>query len=143
MGSVAATEMLVRGGIDPALLRHHLRRVDPDRTTVRVAPAWFRMLWAKGIVAVCMPWSIYVHPEIMERFERGDRVDSIATLMAHELTHLEQYRRLGLIRHTIRYVGDYLLGRRRGLRHWDAYRAIGLEREARHVAAVITVGSHR
>jgi hypothetical protein len=56
-------------------------------------------------------------------------------LMVHELTHLEQYRRLGAGRHTARYVGDYLRGRVRGRRHWDAYRDIRLEREARDVAA--------
>ena len=143
MDAVAATEMLTAGGIDPARVRHHLRRVDPDRAKVRVAPAWFRRFWGKGIAAVCMPWSIYVQPDIMRRYREGDRVDTIATLIAHELTHLEQYRRLGPVRHGIRYAADYLMGRRRGLRHWDAYRAIGLEREARYVAAVITVESRQ
>ncbi len=141
MKPVPATDMLIAGGIDPARVHHHLRRVDPDRAMVRVAPAWFRRFWGKGIAALCMPWSIYVQPDIMERYWTGDRVNTIATLIAHELTHLEQYRRLGPIRHAVRYSADYLLGRRRGLRHWDAYRAIGLEREARYVAAVITVES--
>ncbi len=108
-----------------------------------MAPAWFRLFWPKGIVAVCMAWAVYVQPEIMDRYVRRDRVDSIGTLIAHELVHLEQWRRLGPIRHSIRYLGDYFVGRLRRLRHWEAYRAIGLEREARYVAAVITAESRR
>jgi hypothetical protein len=143
MASVTAEAMLEVGNIDVVRVRHHLRRVDPARVRVVVAPSWLRFFWPKRISAVCMAWAVYVQPEIMARFERRDRVDSIGTLIAHELVHLEQWRRLGPIRHTVRYVGDYLVGRFRRLRHWEAYRAIGLEREARHVAAVITAESRR
>lgn len=136
-------EMLVAGGIDVARVRHHLRRVDPSKARVRVAPGWFRGFWAKGVSAVCLPWSIYVRPEIGQRYVRSEGLEAIGTLIAHELTHLEQYRRLGAIRHSVRYLGDYVLGRLRRLGHWDAYRAIGLEREARYVAALITRESRR
>lgn len=138
MQSLTAAEMLVAGGLDVDRVRYHLRRVDPSSTNIQIAPSWFRRFWAKGIAAVCMPWAIYVHPEIMDRYTAGEGRNRIATLIAHELTHLEQYRRLGATRHSVRYVSDYLVGRRRGLGHWAAYRAIGLEREARHVAAVVT-----
>lgn len=143
MPSVTAEAMLQTGNIDVARVRHHLRRVEPSRVRVSVAPSWFRLLWPKGIAAMCMAWGVYVTPEIMDRYERRDRVESIGTLIAHELVHLEQWRRLGPIRHTIRYLGDYFVGRLRRLRHWEAYRAIGLEREARYVAAVITAESRR
>lgn len=141
MRSRSAEDLLVAGGIDVARVRHHLQRVDPATAMVRTAPGWFRAFWARGIAAVCLPWGIYVEPELMIRFEAGDGRRQIGTLIAHELTHLEQYRRLGAVRHGIRYVADYVVGRVRGLSHWDAYRAIGLEREARHVAAMITAES--
>lgn len=126
------------GGVDPRVVRRHLRRVEPELARVRVAPGWFRRLWAKGVVAVCMPWAVYVRPDVMARHERGDDPEAIARLIVHELAHLEQYRRLGGVRHVVRYLSDYVVGRRRGLSHWDAYRAIGLEREARYLADMIT-----
>jgi hypothetical protein len=141
MDVITAAEMLHAGGMDVDRVRHHLARVDPAKAKVRVAPGWFMSFWARGVVGVCMPWAIYVRPEVMQRYRNGDGLVSIATLIAHELTHLEQYRRLGPIRHGIRYAADYIIGRFRRLGHWDAYRAIGLEREARYVAALITAES--
>ena len=138
MDRVMADHMLEAGGIDPTLVRRYLGRIDPAQVRVVVAPGWFRRLWAKGTAAVCLPWAIYIQPEIMDRFRRGDGLRQIATLITHELTHLEQYRRLGAIRHGFRYAADYVVGRRRRLGHWGAYRAIGLEREARYVADLIT-----
>lgn len=52
-------------------------------------------------------------------------------LIAHELVHVEQWRRLGVVRFLVQYLGDYLHGRRAGLDHWAAYRALRLEEEAR------------
>ncbi len=52
-------------------------------------------------------------------------------LLRHELTHVEQWRQLGHVRFLRRYVGEYLGGRKAGLRHHDAYLNISLEREAR------------
>ncbi len=59
-------------------------------------------------------------------------------LLAHELVHVEQYRRLGLFRFLARYVREYLSGRRQGLSHLEAYRAISLEKEARERSAGIS-----
>ena len=52
--------------------------------------------------------------------------------------HVEQVRRAGPVRHTIRYVRDYLSGRRRGLGHWEAYKAVRFEEEARAAARLVT-----
>ena len=132
-----ADVMLAAGGIDPTRVSRVLRRVDPGTVRVAVASTWFRRFWARGIAAVCLPWAIYVQPGLMERFETSADPERVAVLIAHELTHLEQYRRLGALRHGFRYLSDYLVGRRRGLDHGSAYGAIGLEREARYVADVI------
>jgi hypothetical protein len=52
-------------------------------------------------------------------------------LLAHELVHVEQWRRLGAVRFLSQYLRAYVAGWRAGLRHWDAYRAIPFEHEAR------------
>jgi len=52
-------------------------------------------------------------------------------LVAHELVHVRQWRESGAPRFLGRYLTSYLRLRFRGLRHWDAYRAIPFEEEAR------------
>lgn len=51
-------------------------------------------------------------------------------LLAHELSHVSQYRRHGAAIFLGRYVGEYLRGRFDGLDHRKAYLAISFEREA-------------
>lgn len=51
-------------------------------------------------------------------------------LMAHELVHVDQYKRLGYARFTLRYLGAYLRARMAGHSHMAAYRRIPLEVEA-------------
>ena len=53
-----------------------------------------------------------------------------AALLAHELTHVRQYRRYGMAAFLGRYVGEYLAARFAGATHADAYRGISFEREA-------------
>lgn len=55
-------------------------------------------------------------------------------LVAHELVHVRQWRELGAARFLWRYLGAYARGRAAGLRHEQAYQAIPLEVEARHLA---------
>jgi hypothetical protein len=55
-------------------------------------------------------------------------------LLRHEGVHVEQWRRLGVVGFTARYVGAYLALRLRGYRHRAAYLRIPLEVEARVVA---------
>ncbi|MGH9368320.1 MAG: eCIS core domain-containing protein [Thermoanaerobaculia bacterium] len=60
-----------------------------------------------------------------------------ARLLAHELAHVEQYRRHGIFRFLRRYLSDYLGGRARGLPHGEAYASIAFEREAQERAAAL------
>lgn len=55
-------------------------------------------------------------------------------LVAHELVHVRQWRELGAARFLWRYLGTYARGRAAGLGHQQAYAAIPLEVEARHLA---------
>ena len=52
-------------------------------------------------------------------------------VVAHELVHVEQWRTPGPIRFLRAYLGAYARGRRDGLGHAAAYRAIPFEAEAR------------
>jgi len=53
------------------------------------------------------------------------------SLLAHELTHVAQYRRYGVGGFLARYLLDYASARRNGLGHAEAYAGIRFEREAR------------
>ena len=83
-----------------------------------------RVPWlTTGVAAVTLGRWILV-----SRDHAGDR-----GLLAHELVHVRQWAELGVPRFLWRYVGAYLAGRRRGLRHDAAYRAIPFEEEARRL----------
>lgn len=129
--------MLDRAGVDPARLVPVMPRVDPAEVTVQVAPWWLRSMWLSGISAMTLPWAVYVDPEVWDRFEGGNEPRRDAHLMVHELMHVEQVRRHGAIRHTLRYAGSYLGGRARGLGHWDAYREVSFEQEARAASRLV------
>lgn len=141
--SAPATDILLASGIDPERLHELMPRVDPDGVRVRVASPWFRRVWAKGIAAVALPNGIFVQPSIMDRFRSGAEPERSGRLIVHELMHIEQWRRLGARRHLSQYIGDYVRGRRRRLGHWEAYRAIRLEVEAREAAATVTAEDPR
>lgn len=51
-------------------------------------------------------------------------------LLRHEIVHVEQWRRLGVVGFLRAYLGAYLRWRVRAHAHWDAYRRIPLEIEA-------------
>jgi hypothetical protein len=138
--SAPADELLFATGFDPSDLAGPMPRVDASRVTVKVASPLFRRFWAKGIAAVSLPTGIYVQPAVMERLRTGADPERSGRLIVHELMHLEQWRRLGALRHVTQYLGDYLRGRWKRLGHWEAYRAIRLEVEARQVAAAIPQG---
>ena len=51
-------------------------------------------------------------------------------LMRHELVHVDQWRRFGVVGFLRRYLAAYFAWRMRGYDHWGAYRRIPLEVEA-------------
>jgi hypothetical protein len=55
-------------------------------------------------------------------------------LLQHELVHVRQWRRFGIVGFLRRYLGSYLRWRLRGYGHWAAYRRIPLEVEAEWTA---------
>ena len=138
--SFIAHDGLAATGVDQEWLATVLPRVDPRNVRISEAPRWFMRFWAKGIVAVAMPWGIYLSPAMMDRFESASEPHRIGQLLVHELTHIEQVKRSGAIRHGLVYVLDYLRGRFARKGHWGAYTSIRAEIEARNVARLVMAG---
>lgn len=62
------------------------------------------------------------------------RASSSARLLRHELVHVRQWRRFGVVGFLRRYLAGYLRWRVRGYPHWGAYRRIPFEVEAEWIA---------
>ena len=97
--------------------------IDATRARVRFRfPWWLRFFLLRNVAAITLGRRIYFAPNLpREKVER---------FLRHELVHVQQIARLGLIRFYWRYLVEYLRLRRRGLRHFDAYRSISFEIEA-------------
>jgi maleylpyruvate isomerase len=65
---------------------------------------------------------------------RSAEAPTFAHLLRHELTHVEQWHRLGYQRFARDYLREYFRGRSRRLTHHAAYLAISLEVQARRHA---------
>jgi hypothetical protein len=94
----------------------HVEAVDTARARIVVVP-----VLTPGVLAMTLGRWILVR-----RGHEGN-----AGLIGHELVHVEQWRRRGIVGFLRGYLGAYLRARRAGLGHWDAYRAIPFEAEAR------------
>lgn len=122
---------------EPLMLRQGLVRCGLSESIavrdipLRVAPPWLQRTWRGDVAAMTLPWVIYLSPSAFIRVRAGEA----GRLLAHESAHLDQWRRLGVVRFGLRYGWDYARGRIAGLPHDTAYRAISLEREARTAAA--------
>lgn len=135
--AVPASDVLDTVDLDPDLVRAVLPRVEPERIKIRVGPVWFRPFWGRRIAAIALPWGIYVRPHVMDRLRAGREPRRNARLIVHELVHVEQWRRLGGVRLIGRYGADYLRGLLRHRSHWEAYRGVRTEVEARAAARLV------
>lgn len=52
------------------------------------------------------------------------------SIVRHELVHLKQIKKNGIIKFYSRYLLEYFIGRKNGLSHFEAYKNISFEREA-------------
>lgn len=73
--------------------------------------------------AITLGATIFVGPDRFDRVVDGDD----AELLAHELIHVAQWQRDGVVRFVARYLTEYLRLRGWGLGHDAAYRHIGYE----------------
>ena len=89
-------------------------------------PWWLRVVLSRRTLAITIGRRIYLGRELLAR-----SADEIETIVVHELEHVRQFARVGLLRFAWRYARDYVRNRRRGLSSFEAYEAISFEVEAR------------
>ena len=93
------------------------------RAVVRYTfPWWLRPFLLSGVVGITLGRRIYLAREVSQQ--------QLERFLRHELTHVRQIQRLGLIRFYARYASEYIGNRRRGLSSSEAYRRISFEMEA-------------
>jgi uncharacterized protein DUF4157 len=85
-------------------------------------PWWLRPFLQRGVIAITLGSRIYLSAAAAEK--------DVERLLRHELTHIRQIARLGVIRFYWRYAIEYLSLRRRGMSAAEAYRNISFEVEA-------------
>jgi uncharacterized protein DUF4157 len=85
-------------------------------------PWWLRPFLQRGVVAITLGRRIYVSAAIA-----GDQLER---LLRHELVHVQQINRVGLLRFYWRYIREYVALRRRGMKSFEAYRNVSFEQEA-------------
>ena len=83
-------------------------------------PRWLRPFLFPGVIALTLGRIIYIAPNAAD----------IDLHIRHELVHVRQVTRLGLLRFLWRYTREYLSNRWQGLDSTTAYRRISLEEEA-------------
>ncbi|HKO55327.1 MAG TPA: DUF4157 domain-containing protein [Thermoanaerobaculia bacterium] len=80
----------------------------------------------RGVIGIALGRRIYIAPRMLER-----PAEEVEQLVRHELAHVRQVARLGLIRFLWRYLAEYVALRRSGKSSSEAYNEISFEREAR------------
>ena len=88
-------------------------------------PRWLRPLLLPEVAAITLGRRIYVTPLIIER-----PLAEIEALLRHELTHVRQAARLGVVVFICRYGAEYIRLRLLGRTGPQAYREISFEQEA-------------
>lgn len=96
------------------------------RAKVRVGyPWWLRPWMARDVIGITLGRRIYLSPSIAQRSE-----EYVARLLRHELVHVAQVNRLGLLVFLWRYVSEFARHYWRVRSIGRAYRMISFEVEA-------------
>jgi hypothetical protein len=108
-------------------------RLPPVRVYAGRAAGW--LTGRTGIDAITLGRRVLVAPHHLRRGDGGAR-SVVGRLIAHEVAHLLQAERAGLVPFLLAYLREYLKGMRRAPKwdaaaHWRAYSEISFEREAR------------
>ena len=83
-------------------------------------PWWLRLVVQRGVSGITLGRRIYIRHGIAD----------LRRLLLHELQHVRQIERLGVVGFYTRYLREYAAHRWRGLPPEAAYRRISLEIEA-------------
>jgi hypothetical protein len=93
----------------------------PDGVIVKYRfPWWLRPFLLRDVVAITLGRRIYL----------DGRIADVDRLLRHELVHVRQIQRMGIVRFYWSYLHEYIGNRRRGWPPAEAYSRISLEREA-------------
>lgn len=85
-------------------------------------PWWLRPFVMRDVVGITLGRRIYLSADIAER--------QVERFLRHELAHVRQINRVGLLRFYWQYMREYIGNRRAGLGPAEAYRRISFEQEA-------------
>lgn len=88
-------------------------------------PFWLRPLLQRNVVGITLGRRVFLSKRLLERSD-----DELQRIVRHELAHVKQVTKLGLLRFLYRYVREYVALRKQGLSSAAAYNAISFEREA-------------
>jgi hypothetical protein len=125
-----AATALADSGLDITGLPPLIQPVRPEQVTLRPAPYLMRRVWGRGIQAMTLGNTVYIEPGVLAGPRR-----QLGLLVIHELVHVRQWRKGGVVPFLGDYLSDYLKGRRQSLGHRGAYRDIAMEVEAREIAS--------
>jgi hypothetical protein len=89
-------------------------------------PFWLRAVLMRGVVGITIGRRIWLDPVYLER-----AAGKAERLLAHELAHVRQVARMGLVPFLFAYVREYFGHRADGHEIDEAYRRISFEVEAR------------
>lgn len=92
---------------------------------VRTYPWWLKPFVMRGVIGITLGRTVYLSETFLER-PRAE----VERLVRHELVHVRQVARLGLLRFLWRYASEYVRNRRAGMPSGEAYRRISFEQEA-------------
>jgi hypothetical protein len=99
-----------------------------DRTGARVQigfPGWLRPFLQRDVVGITLGRRVF-----LSAAAAASPTEHLERLLRHELVHVGQVERLGLLRFLWRYIAEYVKLRRKGLRGDEAYRNHPFELEA-------------
>jgi hypothetical protein len=97
-------------------------QITASRAKVTQIPPWLSPFLSKGVLALTLGRRIYIAATVAE--------GEMEQLLRHELVHVGQIARLGMVRFYWRYVMEYITLRRRGFSSAEAYQRISFEVEA-------------
>lgn len=113
---------------DDVVVAAGLTRFDlvSDSVTVARMPRLLEAVLGSGVHAITLGSRIFIQSDRFESVVQGSEPE----LIAHELLHVEQWRRHGKLGFLARYLSDYVRLRVLGLTHGQAYHGIGFEHAA-------------
>ena len=85
-------------------------------------PRFVRPFLPRNVLAITLGHRIWIARELPPA--------EMDALLRHEMVHVAQMEQLGVVVFLLRYLGEYMANRLRGMSHDAAYRAISFEIEA-------------